>query len=171
MGTVVPTTILSHWNHGVDGLSQSSADFYEQVEARLAAQQIEKLQMQRVNMFEGGFLSSRREYLQVRRGDHVFHVCAAPFGSGFFISWWLGHVDRGFWALIAKIPVVGPYIRDFFRPMTYYKIDTALMFQDITHTAVTDTLNYILYGKGMRMLSDVDRKPVMRDFFGTLGGK
>ena len=171
MANVVPTTILSHWNYGVPGLTQSSNEFYEEIERRLNTQHLDKLKIERVNLFEGGIFSSKREYLQVRRGEHVFHVCAAPFGSGFFISWWLGQIESGLWALIAKIPILGMLIRGLFRPLTYYKLDTALMFQSITHGAVTEALDAILDGKGMRALSDVDRKPVMRDFFSTIGGK
>jgi hypothetical protein len=38
---------------------------------------------------EAGALSADREYFRVTRGRLVFDVCAAPFGKGFFFSWWL----------------------------------------------------------------------------------
>lgn len=171
MSRVVPTTVISHWNHRSDGIQQSSNAFYSEIERALGAHQLDHLKIERVNLSEGGIFSSKREYLQVHRGEHVFHVCAAPFGNGFFISWWLGHVDSGIWATLAGLPIIGFLVRNFLKPLTYYKIDTALMFQSITHSAVMETLNTMLDAKGMRSLSDTERAPIMRDFFAQIGGK
>ena len=33
--------------------------------------------------------SANRQYLRMHRGKHAFDICAAPFGNGFFVSWWL----------------------------------------------------------------------------------
>src|SRR5207302_6476924 len=30
------------------------------------------------------------EYLRVLREKNVFDICGAPFGNGFFVSWWCG---------------------------------------------------------------------------------
>jgi hypothetical protein len=171
MSRVVPTTIISHWNHRTDGLQQSSDIFYGEVERTIKEQKIDAIKIERVNWSEGGMFSAKREYLQVRRGDHVFHVCAAPFGNGFFISWWLGHVEGGLLAALSGLPVIGFLVRNLLTPMTYYKLDTALMFQSITHSSVAGTLDAMLNAKGMRALSDVERAPVMRDFFAQIGGK
>ena len=32
--------------------------------------------------------SAKREYLRMQRGKYAFDICAAPFGNGFFVSWW-----------------------------------------------------------------------------------
>ncbi len=166
----VPTTILSHWDYRIEDMDQSAMTFYAEIERRLALHQVDQLKTERINISEGGVFSAKREYLQVRRGEHVFHICAAPFGNGFFVSWWLGHVESGFWALLAGIPVIGFLVRNFLKPITYFKVDTALMFQSVTHAVVTEALNAMLDGKGRQSLSDVERKPLMRDFFAQLGG-
>lgn len=171
MSHVAPTTIISHWNHRIDGLSHSSAAFYADVERVLAATQIDHLKTERVNLSEGGIFSSKREYLQVRRGEHVFHVCAAPFGNGFFISWWLGHVESGLSAWLSGLPLIGFIVQRFLKRLTYYQIDTALMFQSVTHAALTDVLGTLTEARGLKALSDTERTPVMRDFFAQLGGK
>src|SRR2546425_8503203 len=126
MSAVAATSFLSHWDHMFQGMQQSSNEFYGQIEQHIAAHNLKDAKLERVNLAEGGIFSSKRQYLQVRRGDHVFHVCAAPFGNGFFISWWLGAIDKGFFS---KLPIIGVLIRDFVKPLTYYKVDTALMFQ------------------------------------------
>lgn len=170
MGKVTATTIISHWNQMIPGLEQSSLEFYQMVEQGLADLHLKNVRLERIKLSEGGIFSAKREYLQIRRDNQVFHVCAAPFGPSFFISWWLGSVETGLWALIGRWPVVGLLIQRFLRPMTYFKIDTALMFQSLTHGAVLEALDGLTAAKGIRQLNADERKPVMRDFFTQLGG-
>ncbi len=106
----------------------------------------------------------------MQRKANVFLICAAPFGNGFFISWWLGYVESGFWATLRSIPLIGFFVRHFIKRHTHYSVDTAYMFQSLTHTIVSDTLNILLTAKGMRALSETERAPVMGTFFAQLGG-
>jgi hypothetical protein len=168
MATVTATSILSHWDQMFEGMQQSSNEFYGQVEQGLAAHHLKDTKLERINISEGGLFSAKREYLQVRRGIHVFHVCAAPFGNGFFVSWWLG-VAPSFFASLARIPLIGLLFRAFIQPLTYYKIDTALMFQAVTHGAVMSALDAVINAKGMRALSETERQPIKRDLFNRLG--
>lgn len=170
MSHVKPSDILSHWNNRIDGMQPSSQEFYGEVERVLGTQSINDLKTERVNISEGGIFSSKRAYLQLRRGDHVFHVCAAPYGNGFFTSWWLGQVESGLWAWVSDIPVIGMLANRFLKPITYYKIDTAMMFQSIVHSAVLEVLDGLTKQKGIRALTESERKPVMRDFFARVGG-
>jgi hypothetical protein len=170
MAHAVPTTILSHWNQMIPRLEQSAQEFYMLVEDALVPHNLKNVKTERVNLAEGGMLSAKREYLQIRRSEHVFHVCAAPFGNGFFISWWLGHIESGFWAWLASLPFIGSIVARFIKPLTYYKIDTALMFQSVTHGALMEALDGITAAKGLRALTEAERKPVMRDFFAQIGG-
>jgi hypothetical protein len=170
MSRAVPTTMLSFWHHGADGLQYSSNDFYSEVERALAAHHVSDIKTERVQLLEGGMFSAKREYLQVRRKEHVFLICAATFGNIFFISWYLGHIDSGIGASLSRVPVIGFFVRNVVKRMTYYKLDTAIMFQTLTHETVAGTLNAILNAKGKRALSDTERAPVMRDFFAQIAG-
>lgn len=173
MSIAKASEVLSHWNHLIPGMQQSSNEFYSAVDRILKAQQVDNTSTERVNIAEGGLLSAKREYLQIRRKEHVFHICAAPFGSGFFVSWWLGEVRSGLWAELTAIPYVGRFL-DFLasaaKPLTYYRVDTALMFQSVTHGAVLEALDQVIDAKGMRALTEIEKKPIMRDFFGQLSG-
>ena len=64
-----PTIILSHWNQLVPGLQQSAQDFYASVEAFLSPHNLTDVKIERVNFSEGGLLSAKREYLQIRRSS------------------------------------------------------------------------------------------------------
>jgi len=51
------------------------------------------------------------------------------------------------------------------RRETYYTLDTALMFQDSVHSAVLEIMDEVTEGKGIRAMSELERKPVLSDLF------
>ena len=173
MGRARPASIISHWDQMIQGMQQSSNEFYAAIDLQLAPHMLADTKTERVNIAEGGIFSAKREYLQVRRNEHVFHICAAPFGNGFFVSWWLGEIESGLFATLAEIPFIGVVVRLFrsaVKPITYFRVDTALMFQSVTHGAVLAALDEVTTAKGLKALSELERKPVMRDFFSRIGG-
>jgi hypothetical protein len=212
-------TVLSHWYHLIENFQTSTLDFYTSVEGHVAKREIPQAHVSRIEYRESGVLSAKREYLRVKRGRHIFDICGAPFGSGFFFSWWLGEsrsslgglalvlvligtmivllfsmakfgfflglfiaivaVPALFWVLVkllkempegsddalVAMPWLGPLYERLFRPQTYYKIDTALMFQEAVRRAVNDAVDGLTTAKGLRALSEAERKPIMREFF------
>lgn len=66
---------------------------------------------------------------------------------------------------IMEIPYLGPIYQHLFRPVTYYKIDTALMFQSAVHTVVLEVVDQITKAQGARVLTADERKPIMREFY------
>jgi hypothetical protein len=156
-----PEEFVSHWNGMVEGLHISPLEFYGAVEQAIERWQIPDTRRERVDWREGGLLSAKREYLRVRRGEYVFDICAAPFGAGFFVSWWLGE----FKGCVTAFPFLNFLFRWLVKPKTYYAIDTAYMFKGAVHACVTNVLNEFTTAKGLRALSELDRKPVDRDVF------
>lgn len=77
---------LAHWCELIDDFSYSSREFYTLVVKNLEARQVPGLEAGRFHTPEGGVLSARRIYLELRRERLVFEICAAPFGTGFFVS-------------------------------------------------------------------------------------
>jgi hypothetical protein len=138
-------------------------EFYAQVEAAIDRRQVPDARQERIHWREGGPLSPKREYLRVRRREHVFDICAAPFGNGFFVSWWLGEF-RGCLAALAEIPWLGLFLQRL-RPVTYYRVDTALMFQESVHHAVLEVVDQLTEAKGLRALTEAERKPILREIF------
>lgn len=65
---------------------------------------------------------------------------------------------------VLAVPYLGPLYEYFFSPATYYRYDTALMFQELVHGALLEVIDTLLEGKGLRALSPEDRKPVTRSF-------
>ncbi len=157
--------ILSHWNTMVEGLEASPKQFFQSVESAISNKSVPNTRHARVDWKEGGLISAKREYLRIKRKNLAFDICGAPFGNGFFVSWWLGEVPSGFTQLVISIPIIGPLFSKFIKPITYYQIDTAAMFQALIHSAVLEVIDGMTSAKGLRALSDDARKPIMRDFF------
>lgn len=155
--------VISHWYHLIEGLPASSQSFYAAIHLAVDRRNLPNVRLSRITHREGGVFSSKREYLRVRRKELVFDICAAPFGpSGFFVSWWLGEMPTALWAII---PFLGPALARLFRPATYFHRDTALMFQESIHRAVLEILDGATKARGLRALSESDRKPILTGLF------
>ena len=86
--------VEGHWHSLIEGFSTSSLDFYELVKAGIARRAIPDLQISPVEWKEGGAGSGKRIYLRVSREGLNFDICAAPFGTGYFFSWWLAVIPQ-----------------------------------------------------------------------------
>jgi hypothetical protein len=219
---------ISHWGHLFENFQTSSLAFYESVETAVQARAVPETNRTRIEHKEGGLASAKREYLRLHRGKHAFDICAAPFGTGFFVSWWftepplkfgllytlgfffglvivmniafgigaaigaamgLGTFLGGTCAALIGVPVllwffgnamrqgkiggestvlamplVGSIYERIFAPATFYAIDTALMFQDAVHNAVMEVIDCVTANKGVRALTEAERKPIMKRF-------
>ncbi len=79
-------TLLSYWCTLLESFSYSPRDFYSLVTENLAKREVPGLLVGAVKLREGTIFSRERIYLQLRRERLVFEVCAAPFGTGYFVS-------------------------------------------------------------------------------------
>ena len=154
--------VFSHWYHLLEGVKASPMDFYASVDKAVAQRVVPDSKCSRVDWREGGLLSAKREYLRIRRKEFIFDICGAPFGDAFFVSWWLGEVPSGLLALLGSIPILGAFFRLFIRPITYYRIDTALMFQEGVHAAVMEVIDQLMTSGGLRTLNEWERKPILK---------
>lgn len=168
--------------------------------------------------------------MRFQRGKYAFDICAAPFGNGFFISWWftepalkfgflyfvaifvavviatniayatgaaiglaLSGVGLAFvfgtssafigmpvllWLIgngfrqgilvgestLLAIPIIGRIYEWIFAPETFYSVDTGLMFQDAVHNAVIEVMDCMTTSKGVRALTEGERKPILKRF-------
>ena len=155
--------ILSHWYHLIENLNHSSQDFYSSLEGAIKSRQLPHVKTSRVNFPEGGVGSPKREYFRAKRKEYLFDICAAPYGNGFFFSWWLGEKIGFFSRILMSIPIIGAIFFKFAKPMTYYRIDTTLMFQESIRMAVLEVIDGITKAKGIRALSELERKPILSD--------
>jgi len=157
--------VISHWYHLAENLQESSQQFYSLLEETIKKRNLPEVRLSRVDYKEGGIFSAKREYLRVERKEYIFDVCAAPFGNNFFISWWLSQSEKGALKFLLVIPFIGEPLLRALKPPTYYNLDTSLMFQESVGQAVLEVFDSITAGKGVRSLSESERKPILRDLF------
>lgn len=210
--------VVSHWSTLIENFQASPLAFYEALDLALKRRDIPATQNERIDYREAGMLSANREYLHITRETLVLDICAAPFGTGFFVSWWLADDQKGLhpaarmgiifvmlvltgwlwfaaglfvWLMLVAmalggipialdemvrnktisegvartIPVIGTIYSWMFRPASYYRTDSMEMFQKAVHNAVLEVIDTMTAEKGLRALSDADRKPVMREFY------
>ncbi len=84
------STVISHWYNLIENLRASPKEFYASVEKAVRNRGAPEIEISRVDWKESGLFSAEREYLRATRGKFIFDICGAPFGNGFFLSWWLG---------------------------------------------------------------------------------
>jgi len=66
--------------------------------------------------------------------------------------------------IILTTPFIGMIYENLFNPPTFYNLDTALMFQQAVHNAVLEVIDGMVAAKGLRALSDLERKPILKAF-------
>jgi hypothetical protein len=95
-------------------------------------------------------------------GGPLASLIAVPIGLLF-----VGHLIRetasDIEATVLAVPYLGAVYARIFSPPTYYRTDTALMFQETVRGAVMEALQGLRSGKGLRALSPEEWKPTMRD--------
>jgi len=155
----------SRWSTLLDNFSFSTQEFYKLLKQELNDQGITSVSILNVRLREGNAFSSKRSYLRVIWKDCQYDICGAPFGEGFFISWWLLYRNSVGAILISKIPFIGGWLARKLYPETYYKIDTASMFMTYCQQAVLKVIDQITSDKGSRQLSLDERKPIQNNVF------
>jgi hypothetical protein len=161
------TEVISQWNTLIENFQTSPQAFYAEVTRALNKRQMPNAKIDRISFKESHLLSAKREYLRIScKNDFYFAICGAPFGTGFFVSWWLLEPPQGCLAsLFAPFPVLSAIARAMVKPWTYYRIDTATMFRTATHQAVLEVVDSITSSQNLKALPEAERKPVLREFF------
>jgi hypothetical protein len=149
----VPT---SHWLHDFPGLKFSAMEFYSEVESTIKAREISGVRVSRINLSQTGLFSIKREYLRVANGEMTFDICAAPFGTGFFISWWYGERVGPLKSFLYRIPIIGLFFLRASQLKTYYQWDTEAMFREAVRSCLNEAIQNVTSAKGIRGLSDLE---------------
>jgi hypothetical protein len=60
---------------------------------------------------------------------------------------------------VLSTPVIGPLYNKIFKPLTYYRQDTAYMFRDSMQAIVGEVVNSLREEKGLRLLAGDELEP------------
>jgi len=155
----------SNWNTLIDNFNFSTEEFYQRFKKELLSQGVSGINTSDVSLHEGNIFSSKRRYIRIKWKEYQYDICAAPFGNGFFISWWLLYKNSIGQILISKIPFIGIWLNRKLFPVTYHKIDTACMFMTYAQSSVLKVIDDITNDKGTRELTELEKKPILNDIF------
>jgi hypothetical protein len=142
--------------HYFNNLQFSSQEFYALVEQIMSVRQIPEVKISRVEYHENSVFSNKREYLRIQRKDDMFDICAAPVGTGFFVSYWLGEPKHGMRDIAMKVPFLSTAVEGW-QGTTYYQVDTASMFKACVKDSIMEAIDQITTSKGARGFSDMER--------------
>jgi len=156
------TEAIGNWSHLFPDMQHDPNVFFELVENLLREKKVPEFYSKIITISEGGILSHNRLYLEVSRGDYIFHICAAPWGTGFFFSWWVRQKMSDIDQLLILIPFAGARIVKMRQHQSYYKLDTDSMFRKSVHQCVLAAVDNLTSAKGIRGLSELERTPDVR---------
>jgi hypothetical protein len=77
----------------------------------------------------------------------------------------VGHGLANMDAALLSVPIIGAFYELYVRPLTYYRIDLALMYQQAVHGAIVQVVDELTTAQGLPPLSEFERKPVMRELY------
>jgi len=66
---------------------------------------------------------------------------------------------------LSEVPIFGRFFDLIFKPDTYYRIDTELGFMEAVHHNVMEIIDRLTEEKGLRALTESERKPILKDLF------
>lgn len=149
---VRPSEVIARWHHHFDDLQLSSQDCYKTIQECIEKRQVPDAQSSRVTFaVYDSVMAARREYLRVNNVTYIFDICAAPYGTGFFISWWLRESKS-----LAELLMIRFFPS--FGQKTYFQLDTQTMFREAVHRSVLDAIAQMTTGKGVRGLSELEQQ-------------
>lgn len=158
--------LLSHWHQPFENTQLSSMEFYQELYEAILAKQLPDITMFRVTYAEVGLFSARREYFRIQRNEYMYDICAAPFGTNFFISYWHSEMSGCTIGLISLIPFVGKPWARYLSRKTFYQRDTEMLFKESIRIILMQTINKISdSGRGLRRLEDKEFIPQFDNLF------
>lgn len=146
--------VRSHWHHTFDTVQFSPLDFYKATQEAVFAREIDRVYFNNTIRNEGNILQPYRQYLTVHRHEYVFDICAAPVGTGFFVSWWFVE-EFGFKRRLFNFI---PLLRRLFDVRTYYRIDNELAYRELIHACVLEAIESMSGTQGYRALTETERR-------------
>lgn len=162
------TQLLSRWYRHIDGLNQSAQALYAAIETAVNARKLPDVKFSRVDYKEGGMFSAKREYMRIRRDDLTFEICGAPFGTGFFVSARMFVEGAGIDSFLGGMlghGVAGGLAKAIANPDTFYRQDTALMYQQLVHGAILEVVDAMTDAAQLPRIAEGERKPIMLGFY------
>ncbi len=150
--------VSSHSQQSFHNQHFSGKEIYAAVTAAVKERQIPGVSFSTAMHYQGGYFSEKREYLRIGRGGTMFLVCAAPFGTDYFISCWVGEPMSFGKDFIRRLPLIGPSIYKRMNERTFFQTDTESMFLGAVKHSVEHVVDTLKASKGIRPAAELNSK-------------
>lgn len=154
-----PNAALKSWSHYFPGMQFGSRDVYNKIAIKVKEYNIPNLRVSYPKYFEAGPFTPKREYLCFEYKIFNIDICCMSYGTGYYMSWWLGQKDPG---LVSRIPVIKDIFGKNPKYQSYYQLDTATLFQSGIHSAILAVIEEITKEQGLRQLTELESQPFSR---------
>ena len=143
--------VIGRWQSRHDNAQISVVDFYSQITIAIQNRQIADVSFSHVTRMEGHIFNPRRECLRIiYRGD-IHDICASPFGTGCYVSWWQFEKRPFIEDLLRK----SKQIEKALDTKTEFHIDSSKAFKDTLQLCIHEVIEEITNTRGART---VERK-------------
>ncbi|MGV8131408.1 MAG: hypothetical protein ACP5N7_04905 [Candidatus Pacearchaeota archaeon] len=132
--------IHNHQYFFFEDFQTSAKAFYDSLKLLIEKQQFPEVKVETKELSEGGMFSAKREYLWIKHKDLEFYICAAPFGTNFFISWWLKDTPD-------MIPGI---LSGKSNKKTLFQVDKELIFLESIRAAIKHAVSAVTQTNGLR---------------------
>lgn len=168
---------VSNWNHWVESMPYTPQEFFQAIQEKLQTMQIEEVKIELITHHAGKL--GKRLYLRIKHLKTSIDVGAAPYGNGFFVSYWVtkresgsvvANIYRGLAKLFGYLPL--PFIPQIFYRIlnnwadaaekahqTFYTYDDLYMFQQAVHRAIMYVINDASATQGKRQMPEYVTSP------------
>lgn len=156
---LINRTVENHqrWQHSFD-FEFSAEEFYQSVQEAITKRQIPDVKFSRVKYSQSGMFGNSREYLHIVKDEFVYDICAAPYGTGFFVSMW--YVEKP--SVTKKLGRKVPALQALVDTKSYYQIDTEAMAKAAIHTGFDAAIDELVNAKGARALGAGERSSAFK---------
>jgi hypothetical protein len=67
--------------------------------------------------------------------------------------------------VLPEVPLFGPIYESWYHPDTYYRQDVNHAYREVVHNALMQSVDEMTTAMGIRPLTELERKPILRDLF------
>lgn len=147
--------VHSHHSHHFEDFQMSAQEFYQTLKDIIFKKSFPNVEMHVSAFSTGGILDPYRDYLEIRSDNHIFYVCAAPYGKNFFISYWLKDTEEDFTEMLIRKIFGGVPQKSFF------EIDSETMFVESIKKAIMVAIEETTQQRGLRKPTLEERTPTI----------
>ena len=154
--------IIKTWYQTFANQQFSAKEFYTLLEQAIEEKKIMHVSINRVTYRDSSYLASR-VYLQIFRNNQMILVCAAGFGTDYYISYRQGQPVDFLQDMVMRIPRIGKLMAELMAHKTFYQQDTDVMFQEAVHECVLKAIDRLTSTKTERIPLEPTNKSEQSD--------